>query len=107
MVKSGRVVEHWKTIGRGRNRKTVREKAPVSSPVYFPEFDGEVDLMVWRLTENEAILAERWHEIMKDTQPKIDKAYEERRRRWNQACDELGLEDKKLKRPYPWEKEDS
>lgn len=97
MVKSGMVVEQWKTVGRGRNRKTIREKTPVSSPVYFPELDGEVDLMIWRLTEKEAILAERWHKIIKETDPELKAFYRRRRKAWNEICDELGLQSKKMK----------
>jgi len=94
MVKSGMVIEEWGYTGRGKNKKRIRVKAPVSRPVYFSEFDGEVDLMRWSLTEKEAILAERWHEIIKETDPELEALYRRRRKAWNEICNELGLTNK-------------
>ena len=97
MVKSGMIIEEWGYTGRGKNKKRIRVKAPVSRPVYFPEINGEIDLMRWRLTEKEAILAERWDKIFQETEPEMKALYKRRREAWNQICDELGLQNRKMK----------
>ena len=100
MVKSGRIIQQWKWVGRGKNRRRERVDFELSSVVYFAEkLDGTIDRMYWYLTESEALFFEAVEkdELIREMDRRIQDCYQKKNERWNQLCDKFGVD---RKHPY-------
>ena len=95
MAKIGNIIEEKRIVGKGKNRRVIYVRVKVNGTVYYPEIEGKVDFRKWCLTEKEAILAERWHEIVKQTEPELKAVYKKREELMNQVRRELGLPEEK------------
>lgn len=82
MVKTGKTIESYKIV----KGKRVRERLTLNKDVFFPEKpDGQINLMTWYLTENEALFFEevKKDKLLQKLDRQIKECYAKKKERWN------------------------